>query len=492
MATGHQKSPILEEAAAPIRWIICASYSSWVSSEPQLHASPHKQVPSPHHFSPQLLLSPRNPPLQMAGIWVTMIAIAAGMMCRVAASATITAAGWATAAVGGTPHTGSPWAHRGGHASQQGRRTIILHPLNLAAGVTRSAPVSDLTPSLCRPPHLAHLSGVGASSPTKTPTQAHGKVITVGNRTFHVYDATLSWGAARQKCQAFGSDLASIHNADENTAVWNLVGARAWIGFTDSASEGTWKWSDGSSSTYANWGSAEPNNMGSVGEHCAEMGPRWNDMPCASALINKYVCAAAVSSAPTTTPTAAPTSAPTSVPTSTPSSAPTPPLCSGNSHQCDKGAGSICYQCGATCTGYFCGCKQGYECVAGCNGDHTGHTCQMAAAPTKAPTAVPSSAPSIVPTAVPTYHACDQGTHSCYKGRGGACYKIFAEFYFCACTTGYHCTAGCSSPFPGHTCNTTATSVPSKVPTSPPAREQDATAVTQTVTFAGHRRSVHR
>jgi hypothetical protein len=61
----------------------------------------------------------------------------------------------------------------------------------------------------------------------------------------------------------------------------------AWIGLTDSASEGAFLWPDGTPFTYARWNtdSGEPNNNGEApGEDCvqivAEWGYRWNDAAC--------------------------------------------------------------------------------------------------------------------------------------------------------------------------------------------------------------------
>ena len=43
----------------------------------------------------------------------------------------------------------------------------------------------------------------------------------------------------------------------------DLVDNTAWLGFTDSAEEGTFVWSDGSpSNDYANWAAGEPNEWG--------------------------------------------------------------------------------------------------------------------------------------------------------------------------------------------------------------------------------------
>ena len=89
-----------------------------------------------------------------------------------------------------------------------------------------------------------------------------------------------NWADARAHCLAIGRDLVTIPNAAVNEQVRAMVaqipiphsdGNRlAWIGYSDQAEEGEFRWSDGSNSGYANWRteSNEPNNGGG-GEDCA-------------------------------------------------------------------------------------------------------------------------------------------------------------------------------------------------------------------------------
>ena len=54
-----------------------------------------------------------------------------------------------------------------------------------------------------------------------------------------------------------------------------------WIGFSDQAEEGTWRWMDGTNSTvYLHWHDGEPN--GDTSENCAHMRSdgEWNDLDC--------------------------------------------------------------------------------------------------------------------------------------------------------------------------------------------------------------------
>ncbi|XP_053174061.1 galactose-specific lectin nattectin-like [Scomber japonicus] len=117
-----------------------------------------------------------------------------------------------------------------------------------------------------------------------------------GSRCFVFYRRTRAWTDAEHFCISIGGNLASIHSADENAFLSDLVlrvsGHRhhTWIGGYDAVKEGTWLWSDGSKFSYFRWYVREPNNLGGK-EHCIEMnfgGLYWNDLPCTHG--RSFVC----------------------------------------------------------------------------------------------------------------------------------------------------------------------------------------------------------
>ncbi|MEM6685446.1 MAG: HYR domain-containing protein [Bacteroidota bacterium] len=84
-------------------------------------------------------------------------------------------------------------------------------------------------------------------------------------------------------CQALGGHLATIENEEDNTMIRAAANAIVntdpiLIGYNDLASEGNFVWHSGSSSTYTNWASAEPNNNLN-NEDFTEMRSdgKWND-----------------------------------------------------------------------------------------------------------------------------------------------------------------------------------------------------------------------
>ena len=105
-----------------------------------------------------------------------------------------------------------------------------------------------------------------------------------GGHTYYYYDTPVTVYTAKAFCESLGGHLVSLNDAAENDLVKTMfpAGTRVWIGATDEASEGSWKWDDGSSLTFSDWSGEEPNNSyGDVADcenfaHYTTDG-KWND-----------------------------------------------------------------------------------------------------------------------------------------------------------------------------------------------------------------------
>ena len=89
-----------------------------------------------------------------------------------------------------------------------------------------------------------------------------------GNYYEYVSDSVLSTeaqaAAAANSYLGTTGYLATILDAGENTFITNLISGPAWIGLSDAAVEGEWRWVDGPEAgdlaVYTNWSAGEPND----------------------------------------------------------------------------------------------------------------------------------------------------------------------------------------------------------------------------------------
>ena len=119
-----------------------------------------------------------------------------------------------------------------------------------------------------------------------------GIQFTYGNTKLIVITEGRTWEAAETYAQSLGGHLAMIKTEAMQNYVYNTILANPtvsnlttfWIGATDKAKEGEWRWVDGTllSSTYTNWNSGEPNDSGGE-DYCqyyisGSTKGKWNDL----------------------------------------------------------------------------------------------------------------------------------------------------------------------------------------------------------------------
>ncbi|XP_060948146.1 CD209 antigen-like protein C isoform X2 [Limanda limanda] len=108
-----------------------------------------------------------------------------------------------------------------------------------------------------------------------------------------------SWGDSRDDCLQKGADLVIINSKEENEFTRQFR-SPFWIGLTDTETEGTWKWVDGTllSTTTSYWHPGEPNSFPNLigvlsDEDCGEtmfneVEYNWNDERCN--FLNFWIC----------------------------------------------------------------------------------------------------------------------------------------------------------------------------------------------------------
>jgi hypothetical protein len=117
--------------------------------------------------------------------------------------------------------------------------------------------------------------------------------------------ANVTWNEANSIAIGAGGHLVTITSQTEYQRIRNLAGSDPiWLGGTDSAQEGVWRWVNGGvffvddgaiggaavRGAVNHWNDFEPNNSGGE-EDCLEMGAAggWNDVQCGGPQIHPFV-----------------------------------------------------------------------------------------------------------------------------------------------------------------------------------------------------------
>ncbi|XP_071263142.1 CD209 antigen-like protein E isoform X1 [Salvelinus alpinus] len=107
-----------------------------------------------------------------------------------------------------------------------------------------------------------------------------------------------TWSESREDCLEREADLVIINSREEQTYLFSLKKG-VWIGLTDSETEGSWKWVDGTPLNTSYWGSNEPSKVGDHSNNqekdCVELRDGkdqpekiWNDSKCDKKL--NWIC----------------------------------------------------------------------------------------------------------------------------------------------------------------------------------------------------------
>jgi len=100
--------------------------------------------------------------------------------------------------------------------------------------------------------------------------------------------AAATWTDAAAACTALGATLVTVTGADEDAFLVSIGATGAWIGYTDTAVKGTFAWTSGDGSTYADWGMGKPDTT--AGDDCVVLlaDGTWSNVPCSGT--HAYVC----------------------------------------------------------------------------------------------------------------------------------------------------------------------------------------------------------
>lgn len=124
------------------------------------------------------------------------------------------------------------------------------------------------------------------SYPRKVPADAAA----LRGRRFAVIRDACSWPEALDRCIRTGGRLAVIPDQETHQFISRLVQAdECWIGATDEAAEGIWRWVDGTPINFKAFPPGEPNDNGGE-DHLVMTSGTWNDRPSPYHRVRGYVC----------------------------------------------------------------------------------------------------------------------------------------------------------------------------------------------------------
>ncbi|XP_053519370.1 C-type lectin domain family 4 member F isoform X1 [Artibeus jamaicensis] len=108
-----------------------------------------------------------------------------------------------------------------------------------------------------------------------------------GRNLYYFSSDKKTWQEAEQYCVSQGAHLASVTSAEEQAYLIQFTSTSYhWIGLNDRNSEGTWRWTDGSTFSSSGsrqfWSKNQPDNWHNNGgdEDCVQIQQKWNDVSC--------------------------------------------------------------------------------------------------------------------------------------------------------------------------------------------------------------------
>ncbi len=140
---------------------------------------------------------------------------------------------------------------------------------------------------------IAALIAIGGLPPARAAILTGPITNPANGHRYYLLDQS-SWTAANQEAWQLGGHLTVIGDAAENAWLLSKFGTfggvsrHLWIGYTDKATEGTFRWVNGQPTKFTNWSAGEPNNasvencaelLGATGLQSVGLAGQWNDIP---------------------------------------------------------------------------------------------------------------------------------------------------------------------------------------------------------------------
>lgn len=116
------------------------------------------------------------------------------------------------------------------------------------------------------------------ASDAKPPVGIPSDAVGFNGKWYKVYTENVTWKRAKEKCESLKGTLATVPDAATWEFVKTLTPASVWLGASDEATEGVWKWVDGSPVTFTAWVAKQPDNARKAEHFLSTHKGGWNDI----------------------------------------------------------------------------------------------------------------------------------------------------------------------------------------------------------------------
>ena len=183
----------------------------------------------------------------------------------------------------GDTHAGSQWQVRKSVSASDYSSAVFDFVTDTTNLTSITIPASTLDYSASYSWRVRHRDNSGVWSPWSAETEFStlsfdegwsGDHWTWNPATSHYYRLTTAttWSEAQAFAEINGAHLTAINDAAEEEWLDDIFNnstsrrfADMWIGYTDAAEEGVWRWTNGDSVTHSNWFSGQPDSSGGAG-----------------------------------------------------------------------------------------------------------------------------------------------------------------------------------------------------------------------------------
>ena len=160
--------------------------------------------------------------------------------------------------------------------------------LDDALKIRQARKAAEEGPSLAAPPPTPPKPQPPAAA--KPPKNAK----TWGKHHYKLINDTMPVTEAQKACVKMGGRIVQIESADQNKFILGLLQGGTcnyyWIGGSDAAKEGNWRFSDDRKMAYLNWADKEPGDSAGIQHWLAiDRSGRWHDFP-AGARKYGFIC----------------------------------------------------------------------------------------------------------------------------------------------------------------------------------------------------------